>query len=390
MSEYFIHYIESNVVCLIIFGLILAHNLFKMDRRESIIKFDCTLVAFMCYFVSDSIWAAVICEVIPKNDFTVILTNFLNYIIMSAITYTWLYYVMSIENTPNREQTKHKIAILFPFVITTVAIITTYIAAPGVLIDGNLEPRPVYYAFQSFVPIVYIVAVLIYALRKVKREADAQKKATHIYIGFFPLIVLAGGVFQLFLLNTSVFCFCCTIFMLIFYIRSLEKQISIDPLTGLNNRGQLDRYVLQNASAYKDGRQTFVIMMDVNDFKSINDNYGHAEGDRTLITIAKALKTFVNNSNFPCFLGRYGGDEFLLIIHLGSEADIDTIISDIRSHIENERISQNFPFAISVGIGFDKFSGENDTYNKCILRADNNLYFDKERLKADNKSNNYN
>ena len=57
-------------------------------------------------------------------------------------------------------------------------------------------------------------------------------------------------------------------------------QVSTDPLTKLNNRGQLVRYVSQESNLRIEGRQTYIIMMDINYFKKINDTYGHAEGDR--------------------------------------------------------------------------------------------------------------
>ena len=78
--------------------------------------------------------------------------------------------------------------------------------------------------------------------------------------------------------------------MLIFYIASMKTQISTDPLTGLNNRGQLANYVAQKSNIYRENRLTIVIMFDINDFKLINDTYGHAEGDRALILVSNALK----------------------------------------------------------------------------------------------------
>jgi diguanylate cyclase (GGDEF)-like protein len=83
---------------------------------------------------------------------------------------------------------------------------------------------------------------------------------------------------------------CCIILMLTFYIQSMEALISMDPPTKLNNRGQLFRYVSQETSLRMENRPTFVVMLDVNDFKAINDTYGHAEGDRALVIIANSLR----------------------------------------------------------------------------------------------------
>ena len=381
MPESLVHYLESNAVCIILFGIMLMHNLFTMDKQEKIIKYNYALVAFMCYFVSDSVWAAVAVNVIPLTLFTFILTNFLNYIILSAISYAWLKYALALEQVPNRNKRIQKFAIIFPFIVTTLALITTYFVAPNALITDALELCPIYYAFQAFVPAVYIVAVLIYTMRKAKTETNASEKRKHFYVGFFPFIVVAGGIVQIYFPQNAIFCFCCAIFMFIFYIHSMEKQISLDPLTGLNNRRQLARYVSQNINAYKEEKNTFVVMMDINNFKLINDNYGHSEGDKALITVAKSLISYVNNQNFPCFLGRFGGDEFILIVHIDAEMSITEIIQKMREQMEKDCRTINFPYDVSVGVGYSKLTDEEDAYNKCIQRADKSLYEDKKQFK---------
>ncbi len=71
MLDYFINYAGANLVCFIIFGIMLARDLFNVDRQEKQIKFDHTLIAFMLYFVSDAFWCGVDSGVLPKNQLTV-------------------------------------------------------------------------------------------------------------------------------------------------------------------------------------------------------------------------------------------------------------------------------------------------------------------------------
>ena len=384
MSPYFLHYLESNVVCLVIFGIMLAHNLLKQDRREKQIKYDWTLVAFMGYFVVDTIWAGVIAGVFPNDIALICVVNFADYILMAAITFSWLRYAMAVEQVSGRDKPIKLFAILFPFIVTTVALIVVFCVAPWLLINENNRTEPLFNAFLIVVPIIYIVASLFYSLRRVKSESNAEEKRKHVYIGCFPLIVILGGLAQMLLLpEGALFCSCCTIFMLIFYIQAMEKQISVDPLTGLNNRGQLARYISQGA--HKDST-TYILMIDINDFKRINDTFGHAEGDRALVIVADALKRIVNARNFPTFLGRYGGDEFILIAHTQSAPEIDRMINEIREGITEDCFLQQTPYVIFVGIGFDKIGGEADTFQKCITRADDNLYIDKKNCKLNNQT----
>ena len=390
MTEYFIYYTESNIVCIIIFSIMLLHNLFGVDRQEKQIKYDYALIAFMLYFLIDAVWASVIAGILPKNRFAILAINFAIYVIMAAITYCWLEYILAVEQYPHRNRPINKFAMLFPFLVSTIALIVTWLVSPGTLMNDALEPQPVFYLFLVCVPIINIVAVLFYSLRKALKEENPFEKRKHLYIGFFPLMVILGGLSQIiFLPKTPIFCFSSTILMLIFFVQSMDVKISQDPLTGLNNRGQLVRYVSQKANLHVTGSLTYVIMLDVNDFKTVNDTYGHAEGDRALVIIADSLKAIARKNNTPIFLGRFGGDEFILVAYLPDENALEQLIRDIREEINAQCRNAGTPYQLSVGIGYSELRPEQDSFQMCMQRADQNLYLDKERCKQPDRGGAY-
>ena len=360
----------------------LVWDLFSIDKQEKQIKYDHALIAFMLYFVSDALWAAVIAGMLPRNRFIVVTTNFLNCILMAAITYRWLIYVMAVEQIPKRDKPLTRFVILIPFLLSTAALIFTFLFAPDLLLSSDLELQPLYSVFLIAVPIIYIVAILGYAMKRAIAAESLIERRNHLLVGLFPLLVVFGGLAQVIVMSeTPIFCFSSTILMLIFYIGSMKTQISTDPLTGLNNRGQLANYVAQKSNIHHENRLTIVIMLDINDFKLINDTYGHAEGDRALILVSNALKEVVRNHSIPMFLARYGGDEFILVAHPTSESEIDAIICEIRERIEARCRMEGTPYTISIGAGYDKLAGETDTFQKCMQRADEKLYEDKARQK---------
>ena len=382
MSSYFIYYTEASIVCVIIFGIMLVWDLFSIDKQEKQIKYDHALIAFMLYFVSDALWAAVIAGMLPRNRFIVVTTNFLNCILMAAITYRWLIYVMAVEQIPKRDKPLTRFVILIPFLLSTAALIFTFLFAPNLLLSSDLELQPLYSVFLVAVPIIYIVAILGYTMKRAIAAESLIERRNHLLVGLFPLLVVFGGLAQVIVMSeTPIFCFSSTILMLIFYIASMKTQISTDPLTGLNNRGQLANYVAQKSNIHHENRLTIVIMLDINDFKLINDTYGHGEGDRALILVSNALKEVVRNHSIPMFLARYGGDEFILVAHPTSESEIDAIICEIRERIEARCRMEGTPYTISIGAGYDKIAGETDTFQKCMKRAVEKLYEDKARQK---------
>lgn len=382
-SSYFTYYAEANIVCLILFGIMLFRDVINVDRQEKQIKYDHALAAFMLYFVCDALWAAVIAGVLPRNRLMVLTVNFGNYVFMAAITYTWLRYVMAVEQVPNRDSRRMQLAILFPFNLATLALIATYMIKPSVLLDENMNLQPGYSVFQIAVPCVYIAAILIYTMRKAVAEENPIERQKHLAIGIFPLLVVAGGLLQIVALSdTPVFCFACAILMIAFYINAMETRISTDPLTGLNNRGQLRHYTSQRSNLHREGRLTFIIMFDINDFKDINDTFGHAEGDHALLIFANALRSAIRNRNMPMFLARYGGDEFILIIHPTDAGETDALVAEIRARLEAACVAANAPYLLSIGAGFSQLSGDEDTFQACMQRADQNLYRDKAYQKS--------
>lgn len=378
MSSYFIYYTEASAVCVIIFAIMLFRDLASVDRQEKQIKYDNALVAFMLYFICDAFWAAVIAGVLPRNPFTVLATNFGNYVFMAAITYQWLRYVMAVEQVPGRDSPRTRFAMQFPFCLATAVLIAVYLIKPDLLLDKDLNLKPLYSLFQIAVPLVYIAAILVYTLRRAVVEENPVERFKHLKVGLFPLMVVAGGMLQILVLpDTPVFCFSCTILMLIFYISGMEARISTDPLTGLNNRGQLVHYTLQKSNMHREGRKTFVIMFDINDFKLINDTYGHAEGDKALILTADALRSALRGRAMPMFLARYGGDEFIIIAHPVQEDEVVALIGEIRDQIKSACKAGDTPYDIRIGAGYSELSGEGDSFTACQQRADENLYLDK-------------
>ena len=386
MSSYIIYYGEANIVCIIIFAIMLFRGLVNVDRQEKQIKYDQALMAFMLYFVCDTLWAGIIDGVLPKTLFTVLSATFGNYICMAGITYKWLLYVMAVEHVPNRDTRRTRSRMLFPFYIATAVLVATWFIRPDLLLDENYTLQPLYSVFQLTVPFIYIGAILAYTMKKAIREKSPIERKVHLGIGLFPLTVCAGGLLQVLVLpETPVFCFSSTILMLLLYINNMEDKISTDPLTGLNNRGQLLHYSLQRSNLYREGRMSFVIMLDINDFKSINDTYGHAEGDRALLIVADALRSAVRRQSMPVFLARYGGDEFIVIAHPTEVAEVDALIAEIHKQITVACQAAGTPYTITTGAGYSQLQGGEDTFHACQQRADENLYLDKAAHKSNRR-----
>ena len=97
--------------------------------------------------------------------------------------------------------------------------------------------------------------------------------------------------------------------MLIVFLRFQNLEMLVDPLTGLGNRRRMQLYI-DKLSRKRKGEFS-AIVFDIDDFKDINDLYGHIYGDRILVIISKILEKSAGNKKITFI--RYGGDEFIVI-----------------------------------------------------------------------------
>ena len=154
---------------------------------------------------------------------------------------------------------------------------------------------------------------------------------------------------------------------------TLEAQASLDPLTGLFNRGHLEFIADELQSGLERTRPAALLLLDVDNFKTVNDSFGHRAGDMILISIATDLADSVRENDVTC---RYGGDEFLVFLSDMAPADATATAERIRSAIE-ARVHDHDGASISVtaSIGVANTDPPHDTTLEALIeRADHALY----------------
>lgn len=145
-----------------------------------------------------------------------------------------------------------------------------------------------------------------------------------------------------------------------------------DALTQIPNRAAFDeRYLLEIKRAQRYKTPLCVVIADVDHFKSINDNYGHNAGDKTLKLIAKALQSSLRETDF---IARYGGEEFIFLFPKTSLTNLKVPLNKIREKIANIPFKfKNVRVPITISIGATQL-GNSDTQQSAVDRADKALY----------------
>jgi len=154
----------------------------------------------------------------------------------------------------------------------------------------------------------------------------------------------------------------------------LEEMAHTDPLTGLPNRRAIEDWAArQLRGAVRHGFPYWVVLADLDSFKSINDTHGHAGGDVMLQKFAEILKTFTRASDI---CGRLGGDEFLLVItHVEADSMYKTVERFREKLAEHQFDIGDEKVFVTASFGIAGFSGnEILDFSTLIRRADKALY----------------
>lgn len=148
----------------------------------------------------------------------------------------------------------------------------------------------------------------------------------------------------------------------------------LDKLTGVYNRRYFENSLIELIdSSNIEKKQFAIIMFDIDNFKSVNDNYGHQKGDEVLIKLAKEVKMCITKDDI---IGRYGGEEFIVILPNRNENQATSIAEKIRSKVEDARILGD-KMKITISMGLATYTRDKLSYEEIINRADQALYIAK-------------
>ena len=159
---------------------------------------------------------------------------------------------------------------------------------------------------------------------------------------------------------------------------SLEKVANYDPLTHLLNRRSMDRFLEEAWEDVKQGKETFcLIMSDIDDFKKINDTYGHASGDVVLSQVARTLLDNVRDEDCVC---RWGGEEMLILTRANKKAATAVAERICKDVSEMVVIEKGIRIYVTLTLGVAEYK-EGETIHSIINAADERLYQGKKRGK---------
>lgn len=364
-------YVWANIVSTILF-LVLFFKTFKSKQTKTR-YFTNILFFLMVYFIADALWALAFFEILPNSEIILKITRIIYYSSAGIVAYSWFMYV---EILLESRLVFNKVRRILLGIVLLSIIANTLIC---IFLDPS--QKNIYGYLTAFalliVPISFIITAGIQILtRQIKAKEDSEKKKYRLF-ALWPIIILAISILQLFIAELPIFCFGAIIIIISVYIYNQDSFIFTDALTGIGNRAMINRvfkYVSSKIHEY------YILMIDINKFKQINDTKGHLEGDRALIYVAEKLK--IASSNYNSFLGRYGGDEFIIISRTNNTDEINKLIDLIDTLLDSSKTELGY--IINVSIGYSKLDNIS-SIDDAIKKADEMMYDNKKTAHNDER-----
>ena len=282
------------------------------------------------------------------------------------IGYLWAKFIMVHMNIPFSD-IRRNIYRTIGLISIVLLVINIFYPLVFSVSDGRYQRGFAYIIFLIFAAF-YILDSLYLYVKRVKKNGSLKLFPVHIFL----IPVILGVVIQAFFVEIAITWTSIAISVAGIMTALKNEIIFTDCLTGLYNRVYLE--FLHKRACNKKDRWVSGIMIDLNGFKQINDNYGHAEGDLALCIVADLLRKSFSEYGV---VTRYAGDEFVIMLNTTDDQLIQKIIKSAKKNFVTENEKNDKPYQLSASMGYAITNLSNETIDDFMNRIDEQMYQDK-------------
>ena len=282
------------------------------------------------------------------------------------IGYLWAKFIMVHMNIPFSD-IRRNIYRTIGLISIVLLVINIFYPLVFSVSDGRYQRGFAYIIFLIFAAF-YILDSLYLYVKRVKKNGSLKLFPVHIFL----IPVILGVVIQAFFVEIAITWTSIAISVAGIMTALKNEIIFTDCLTGLYNRVYLE--FLHKRACNKKDCWVSGIMIDLNGFKQINDNYGHAEGDLALCIVADLLRKSFSEYGV---VTRYAGDEFVIMLNTTDDQLIQKIIESAKKNFVTENEKNDKPYQLSASMGYAVANLSIETIDDFMNCIDKQMYQDK-------------
>ncbi len=377
---YSLLYLEVNVISLVLVALLhyKTSGLTKMVAQRN---FAMAIDAQMVFFISDTMCVTMYYGLFTYIPTIVFFFKTVYFLSTSLMCFYWFVYFEHLQGTSFVKDRKRVfMSSILVWVMGLLLLVNCFTGICFYIDDDGTYCRGKMFILLYIISYAYVFFTCSRALVRIFKKQYYSQRRKLIKLALFPVGPAIAGIIQFINPALPLACAALAFATLIIYMDWTDEMISVDPLTNLNNRKTIDHYYEMWHDDKDDNASLYLLMVDANKFKSINDTYGHLQGDKALIRIADAMRLAIKGHHKRSLIARYGGDEFVILIWAENEVAVQNIIARIDRELRKLNKEANAPYDLTVSIGYEKASPD-ISLKDLIENADEHLYSEKAKLR---------
>lgn len=262
----------------------------------------------------------------------------------------WLLYVYSQTDRDKRMSFKKMSKVLVGVnLISLMLTLSSEITGLYYYIDSD----NIYHRGPLFIlPVILMLVIIGIAYYFIIRSRKKLERKHFNSLLMFAILPVSGIFLQIYFYGMSLMLNCLALSMLMLYLNIQNKNMEIDYLTGVYNRGKFEEYLKEKIRSSNNNKTFSAVMIDLNDFKEINDNFGHNVGDDALLTASKIFQSCIRPDDF---IARLGGDEFGIILDTSDTKVVENVVDSISKKLSEYNKREIKPYRLAAGVGYSVY-----------------------------------
>lgn len=295
------------------------------------------------------------------------------------LCFIWLIFTQASLNGKRVRNTGYLLLFAIPLFISALLCICSVKNGWLFYIDesGTYQRGPMF-MLQLVIDYFYYTWSTVFAIWVFFSSENQLTRVKALTIAGYVLIPTVGGIAQVLVPGTPIVAMTIFIPTFLVFVNFQNTHIFKDILTGLNNRRRADIFLANLVNSIRKKNSYYIFLFDINNFKHINDEFGHLEGDKALEYTSRCLKAIADS--YSGFLARYGGDEFIIIALEDNIPNPDYFVSELKLRLLEFCKNKALPYNLSLSVGYVKFDDPNMTADEIFAAADSKLYESKRKF----------
>lgn len=348
-----------------------------------------SLVSETLYFLGDALDKLQMGGVLPASQAGLLFTGTYKLWMLDFVSLAVFFYIDQCGEFSLVDSRPKRMLVCSVAVLNGVFELLVLLINPGWLLTDQLQPTLLYNLLLLLVPLLYSLAAIGLAINGIRQSPSKNIRQFYLTTASWPMLLVIFGGLDIYVGTFPFYAYvatACLLFLAVYQFRTLVDTVSLGSLSNIKGREKLKSYLksIQWRGASSD---YYLVLVDMNGLRSINDIYGRSEGDQVLFAVSQAVGQLAEKMHgFSC---HYGGDEFLAVVKLADDAEAKRVFDDLQEEVKHMASIQGLPVVpqlVTSAVRLDMAEGD---LTAQLRIAEEKIYHQKRDLDGEMRENNF-